>query len=98
VNSQPLAKHWQVSCPVPCRGTYRVSSEMDVVLLHVGEEVVALLEQGVSLDLVDNRRDTSGLDACLDVGDAEVRHTHSTGFGLGKLDHGYDPVSELFTS
>jgi hypothetical protein len=71
---------------------------MDVVLLHEGEEVVILLEQRVSLDLVDDWCNASRLDASLDVRNAEVRDAHGAGLRLGKLDHGYNAVSQLGAS
>jgi hypothetical protein len=48
------------------KGTYRVCSDVDVLLLAVFDQVVAL-QHGVAFDLVDSRDDTGAVDKSLEL-------------------------------
>jgi len=54
----------------------RVSGNVDVVLLVVGDEL-GLLEERVTFDLVDSRSGSSGLGDRVDHRSVEVRHSDS---------------------
>ena len=73
-------------------GTYRVSSDVDVLLSGVLDQVVAL-ENGVTLDLIDGRDDTGGVDDRLEVLDSVVGDTNGAGLLLGELGHGLPGVN-----
>lgn len=64
---------------------------MDVLLSSVFDQVVAL-ENGVTLDLVGSRDNTSGVDDRLEVVNGVVGDTDSAGLGLGELGHGLPGV------
>jgi len=73
--------------------TYGVSSDVDVLLGGVFDQVVALKDR-VTLDLVGSRDNTGGVDDGLEVVNGVVGDTDSAGLGLGELGHGLPGVDD----